>query len=247
MTYVAETVGIVMPCYDAAPWIAAAIKSVVKQSVGQWHLVVVDDGSHDRSETIARRALTNVRQSTRGRIEFVRQRHEGLVSAVATGMQALAAQHEQPGVIMCMGADDLLSRDYVLAVVQHFGSAPRSLCAYPVVCEFGDRDGLWVSDYERDALRERNTIPGCAAWRRTVWDSLGGFDPKYTAGNEDWAFAARVDALGMFTLHPPTVLPRTALYYHRARQGSLTSHQSDDYAAWCKAEIGKLYAPREAA
>ncbi len=40
-------IGIVVPAYNAAPWIGDAIASVIAQTHRDWMLVVVDDGSTD--------------------------------------------------------------------------------------------------------------------------------------------------------------------------------------------------------
>lgn len=46
-------ISIVIPAYNAAPYLAATIDSVVNQTFDQWELVVVDDGSTDTTATIA--------------------------------------------------------------------------------------------------------------------------------------------------------------------------------------------------
>jgi glycosyltransferase involved in cell wall biosynthesis len=46
-------VGIIIPAYNAAPWMADAIRSVLAQSERDWRLVVVDDGSTDATSHVA--------------------------------------------------------------------------------------------------------------------------------------------------------------------------------------------------
>jgi hypothetical protein len=45
-------ISIIMPCYNAAPYVAEAIESVLGQSYGNVQLIVVDDGSSDASSEI---------------------------------------------------------------------------------------------------------------------------------------------------------------------------------------------------
>ncbi|MEW5930332.1 MAG: glycosyltransferase family A protein [Gemmatimonadota bacterium] len=54
MTGAAPRVSVVMPCFDAARFLAEAVESVLAQGYGSWELLVVDDGSTDGSAEIAR-------------------------------------------------------------------------------------------------------------------------------------------------------------------------------------------------
>ena len=46
-------VSIIVPAYNAEKFLAATIQSVLAQSVADWELVVVNDGSTDQTGTIA--------------------------------------------------------------------------------------------------------------------------------------------------------------------------------------------------
>ena len=47
-------VSVIMPAYNAEPFIEEAISSVINQTVGDWELFVIDDGSTDRTREIVR-------------------------------------------------------------------------------------------------------------------------------------------------------------------------------------------------
>jgi glycosyltransferase involved in cell wall biosynthesis len=63
-------VSVLIPCYNAERWIGATIESVLQQTWTNIQLVVVNDGSTDRSEAVLREfadpRLTVVSQSNRG-------------------------------------------------------------------------------------------------------------------------------------------------------------------------------------
>ena len=47
-------VSILIPCYNAAPWLAATLDSALAQTHPRTEIIVVDDGSSDHSLAIAR-------------------------------------------------------------------------------------------------------------------------------------------------------------------------------------------------
>lgn len=46
-------VSIIMPAFNGEPYIGAAIRSVLAQSYARWELLILDDGSADRTAEIA--------------------------------------------------------------------------------------------------------------------------------------------------------------------------------------------------
>ena len=74
---------VVMPARNAAPWIRAAVKSVLVQSFGDFELLIVDDGSEDDTIDIARSFRDpRIRILQPGRIGFVRALNVGFADAV---------------------------------------------------------------------------------------------------------------------------------------------------------------------
>lgn len=85
---------VIMPLYNKAPYVRKAVESVVGQSYGDWELWIVDDGSTDGSENIAK-SLTDQR------IHLVQQENTGVSMARNNGV---AASH---GEYLCfLDADD---------------------------------------------------------------------------------------------------------------------------------------------
>jgi glycosyltransferase involved in cell wall biosynthesis/O-antigen/teichoic acid export membrane protein len=94
-------VSILIPAYNAEPWIAATIRSAMAQKWEPKEIIVVDDGSTDRTLEIARRYES---QSVR----IIQQENQG---ASAARNRAFAASRGD--YIQWLDADDLLAPDKV--------------------------------------------------------------------------------------------------------------------------------------
>ena len=67
---------IIMPAYNAEKYIKEAVDSVRNQSYGNWELIIVDDGSSDRTG-----ALADGFAKADERIKAVHQKHSGTAAA----------------------------------------------------------------------------------------------------------------------------------------------------------------------
>jgi len=91
-------VSILMPVHNAAPTLQAALESIAVQSLRDWELVAVDDGSTDGSTEILREASFKD-----PRIRVQAEPHRGLVPALNLGLDRCRAPY-----IARMDADDLM-------------------------------------------------------------------------------------------------------------------------------------------
>jgi len=91
---------VLLPAFDAARTLAAALRSVQRQTEQRWECVVVDDGSRDTTLELARAVA---REDARFRV--VARPHAGIVAALRAGI----AECKAP-LVARMDADDLMSR-----------------------------------------------------------------------------------------------------------------------------------------
>src|SRR5438067_4632558 len=90
-------VSVLMPVHDGERWLAEAIEGVLDQTLSEFELIVIDDGSTDNTADL----LAELRQRD-SRIYLVRQPAEGLVAALNRGL-ALA----RGPLIARLDADDV--------------------------------------------------------------------------------------------------------------------------------------------
>lgn len=99
-----ECISIVVPVYNCEKYIGKCIKSIQKQTYRNWNLILVNDGSSDRSGAICDGFAEKDR-----RISVIHQENKGSVEARKTGVLSPAAQ-QNPWIMMC-DADDTMPSD----------------------------------------------------------------------------------------------------------------------------------------
>jgi glycosyltransferase involved in cell wall biosynthesis len=113
---VTDEVCVVLPVYNAAPYLALALASVQLQTHTQWQLVVVDDGSSDRSLTIAQTFAT---QDLRIRVVS-----DGQNLGLTRRLNQMPELSEAP-LIARMDADDIMHPDRLMRQTKFFALHPE--------------------------------------------------------------------------------------------------------------------------
>ena len=115
-------VSILTPCYNGERFIPETIESVLRQTYPHWDMIVVDDGSTDRTAEIA--AGYAARDS---RVRLVRQPNGGTASARNSAMKRASGRY-----IALLDADDVWDANFLerqLAFMREKGAA-CVCCAY---------------------------------------------------------------------------------------------------------------------
>jgi glycosyltransferase involved in cell wall biosynthesis len=90
-----KLVSVIIPVYNAEKYIAITVESVIAQTYQNFELLIIDDGSPDRSIEICQ-------QFTDPRIKIIRQENRGVASARNQGIRAAKGEY-----IALLDADDL--------------------------------------------------------------------------------------------------------------------------------------------
>lgn len=190
-------VSVLLPAYNAERTIAAALESVRRQDEPHWECVVVDDGSDDRTATLARRAA-----DVDPRFRLVQVPHAGIVAALTAGLKECRAPH-----VARMDADDVMRRKRIrlqldalrtapglAAVGSHVRLFPRSRLA----------DGMlayerWLSSIDSPAAVEREAFVECPIAHPTLMirtTVLRRFGYRDRGWPEDYDLVLRLLAAG---------------------------------------------------
>ena len=150
------TVSIITPAHDAERFLDETIRSVVAQTFPRWEMIVVDDGSRDRTSEIAERWA-----GSDPRIRLVRQSPR--TGAGAARNRALDAARGR--YVAFLDSDDLWRPEKLEVQVAFMREtdAVFSFASYSIIDEQGKPTGKTVRAPERVDYRFllRNTIIGC--------------------------------------------------------------------------------------
>jgi glycosyltransferase involved in cell wall biosynthesis len=174
-------VSVVIPCYNYGRFLAAAIDSVLAQTLPDIQVIVVDDGSTDETSVVAAR-YPNVHYFYQPNLGVSKARNRG--AAVAEGE-----------FILFLDADDQLTADAIETSARLLAEQPECAFIYGNQ-QLVDENGLPLSTMpERSAmlsgcldeepysfmLRRNFPIrnPGAILYRTDVIDRIGGFTDSF--------------------------------------------------------------------
>ena len=191
---------IIMPAYNAEKYIGEAIDSVLKQTFTNWELLVVNDGSNDKTETIVSKYI-----ETDSRISLINQENKRLGAARNTGIrnsvgkwiafldsddiwlpQKLEIQHQN--ISLRPDVDVFVSDGYTyFEDIQH-----RLYYHFPVIKGFYDGKKLYGEEFVA------NKIPVLSAVVKKTMVLNVGFqaEEKISFGSEDWDYWLRIALAG---------------------------------------------------
>lgn len=195
------TTSFIVTCHNLGAYLDETLQSLAAQTVQDFEVVVVNDGSTDGATC---RLLADL---VRPRTRVVHIERRGLPGARNAGVRHAAGRY------LCMvDADDLLEPTYLERSVEVLDSQPDVAFASHWLRAFGDQTWDWTpTDCGLPALLYDNTLNGAALMRREMFDAVGGFDETMVDGCEDWEFWIRVVDAG----HAGVIIPEFLFRYRR--------------------------------
>jgi glycosyltransferase involved in cell wall biosynthesis len=208
-------VSVVIPAYNAAPFIADTLASVFAQTYTSYEVIVVNDGSPDTP------AFEQAIAPYRNRIVYLKQCNTGPSGARNRGIQEGRGEYvafldsddqwlprflaEQMRILDADPAIDLLYSDGLI-----FGMSP--LAGRTLMSVSPSRGEVTFESLVREACTVLTT---CTIARRSTVIAAGLFDERFLR-SEDFHLWLRMAYNGARIVHSPQVLVR-----HRRREGSL--------------------------
>ena len=189
-------VSVIVPLYNAAPFIRECLESIVASDYRPLEVIVVDDGSTDTSLAEAKAFA-----ATHAEVKVIHQANAGVSATRNRAIREAKGEY-----ILPVDADDKISAHYIGKAVAAMTDEVRV-----VGCRaefFGARQGEWtLPPYSPGLLARKNMIPISSLFRKVDWQRVGGFCEEEIY-REDWDFwislmelggtYVRLDEIGLF-------------------------------------------------
>lgn len=172
------SVSVIIAVYNAEPFLAEAIESVLRQTLPPQQVIVIDDGSTDQSAKIARRYLPY--------IQLEQQPNAGSPSARNRGV-ALA----KGDLLAFLDADDFWTPEKLALQIE---ALQRSPDLEAVFGQLKQMNTLEIADQD-NFLFSNDVTDGCHLDTLLIWRNafqrIGPFDPLWIIDVVEWLWRAR--------------------------------------------------------
>lgn len=226
-------VSIVIAAYNSEKYLAATIESVRSQTIEDWELIIVNDGSADKTGEVA-----ETFSQMDNRIRVVHQENTGIATARNRGFAETGADY---GYCMFLDSDDLLEPDALEILLQALEMDPDAVGAHGMLRYIDSEskplsiNGTYTSPGRRRGIQGRwlqvwpassPTTFAVLAYspiamtsglimRRAQKEVAGDFDPRFKLG-EDWHMWLRLSRLGHL------YFVNRVVFSYRRHEGNIT-------------------------
>ena len=187
-------VSVIMPAYNVAGYIAESIESVQAQSMRDWELVIVDDGSTDRTAAIAQGY-----SASDPRVIVLQQGNGGISVARNRALRRSTGEY-----LAILDSDDVWEPEYLSEQLEQFAAHPD----VDIVTGNGWFLGSRLHGQPARPFPDRRPQPTLAGiledetsifimsmFSRRVYERIGGFDEALRT-NEDYDYWLRAAVAG---------------------------------------------------
>lgn len=215
-------VSVLIPCYNAAPYVGATLQSVLAQTWRPLEVIVVDDGSTDASAEI-------VASFAQHGVKLIRQANRGQTAALNTALAAATGQY-----IQYLDADDLIDPSKIELQMTRLLPAPECIVSAewgrfydspkntrfepePVWCDMHPIDWLATSRLDGEGMM----FPAIWLLPMTIVQAIGPWDETLTLNNDAEYFTRALIAAKRVLF-----CPGARCYYRSGLTTSLSGRKS---------------------
>jgi peptidoglycan-N-acetylglucosamine deacetylase len=183
-------IAVLVPAYNEEKVIVRTVRSVLNSDYRNLRVIVIDDGSSDRTAQVAREAYA--REIAEGRVEVLTKPNGGKAAALNFALERIGEE-----IYVGIDADTVIAADAISKLVCHFDDA--RIGAIAGNAKVGNRVNLWTrwqaleyitsQNFERramDLFHVVTVVPGAiGAWRTSAVRVAGGYPLNTVAEDAD--------------------------------------------------------------
>lgn len=178
---VKPVISVIVPCYNQAQYLDECLKSVLDQTFQVWECIIVNDGSPDNTEEVARKWLEKD-----ARFSYLRQENKGVSAARNTGITQATGKY-----VVFLDGDDKFDKDYFIYSIEYLKKGNHIV--YSNAHFFGEYYAPWIlKPFIKEKLLFENCFFISAIIDRSIFKPHLLFDENMTDGLEDWDFWLRI-------------------------------------------------------
>ena len=181
-------ISIIVPCYNQAQYLDECLQSVLDQTYPNWECIIVNDGSPDNTEEVAKKW-----PAKDSRFRYFYKENKGVNSARNFGLKQSKGE-----MIQLLDCDDIISKDKFHEQLKDLVDHDVSVCDY---FPFNDLTreylkGRYISPFFNESFFKKEVILDwefkkiipchCVLFKKKIADQLS-FDENLV-NHEDWVF-----------------------------------------------------------
>ncbi|MEN3322518.1 glycosyltransferase family A protein [Mariniflexile soesokkakense] len=207
-----KLVSIIVPCYKQAHFLDETLQSVLNQTYDNWECIVVNDGSPDNTEKVAKQWC-----SKDERFKYISKENGGLSSARNTGIKVSNGEYVLP-----LDSDDIIDANFLSTLVPELRK-DESLAIVSCYSLFFDKgvDNIIYKLKPKGTthlnLLYANQLIATSLYKKKCWEEVGGYDESMKNGFEDWEFWLSITKRGW----KYKIVEDFLFYYRKSRKSML--------------------------
>ena len=213
-----DIISIIIPTYNRVHSLTDSIMSVLEQSVGNWELIIVDDGSTDETRQLMSKFLTNER------VKYYFQENSGVSTARNKGVELSRGDY-----VIFLDSDDRFLPG-LFSKLNEVDYTSYDLICWQVLKKVDGKSSVW-KPRKLEKIYNKITatfLAGSICYKKQVFIESGGFDPEMSFG-ENYELGMRISEKNDLKIK---ILDQQFLFYNinnRIRESNSFDNRLDSY------------------